>query len=350
MNFLKKLNGLTDTLTPRETKDDYTSYFAPDINLITKVEIKKVLICRPNHRLGNLLLITPLLQEIIETFPHAEIDLFVKGNLAPCLFKNYRGIRNVIELPRKPIKNLLKYLYGWIKLRKKRYDIVINVVKNSSSGRLSAHFANSKLKFFGDINADIQLKYKDHEHMAKYPVYGFRNYLNNLGFPKKEKQISSLNLKLNSLEIAAGKIILNKLVNNEKKTICLYTYATGEKCYSKLWWQELYEKLKAGCPEYNIIEILPIENISQISFKAPSFYSKDLRQIGAVIANTIVFIGADSGMMHLASSVQIPTVGLFKVTNSNIYAPYNNNSVAINTTSNSIDDCIRILNRILSHY
>jgi hypothetical protein len=51
---------------------------------------------------------------------------------------------------------------------KKSYDIVINVVENSSS-RLSAQFVNSKYKFFGDDVDDIQLKHKDYEHIAKYP-------------------------------------------------------------------------------------------------------------------------------------------------------------------------------------
>jgi hypothetical protein len=44
---------------------------------------------------------------------------------------------------------------------------VINVVENSSSGRLSAQFVNSKIQFFGD-DVDIQL-HKDYEHIAKYP-------------------------------------------------------------------------------------------------------------------------------------------------------------------------------------
>jgi hypothetical protein len=28
------------------------------------------------------------------------------------------------------------------------------------------------------------------------------------------------------------------------KRFCLFTYATGAKCYSESWWMELYEKIK----------------------------------------------------------------------------------------------------------
>jgi ADP-heptose:LPS heptosyltransferase len=46
------------------------------------------------------------------------------------------------------------------------------------------------------------------------------------------------------------------------------------------------------------------------------------------MANTEVFIGGDDRIMHLASASKVSTVGLFP-DNINMYAPYNNNSVAI---------------------
>jgi len=45
-------------------------------DLINKTIVQSVLICRPNHRLGNQLLITPIVQEVIDVFPEAKIDLF----------------------------------------------------------------------------------------------------------------------------------------------------------------------------------------------------------------------------------------------------------------------------------
>jgi ADP-heptose:LPS heptosyltransferase len=65
------------------------------------------------------------------------------------------------------------------------------------------------------------------------------------------------------------------------------------------------------------------------------------------MANTEVFIGGDSGIMHLASAAQVNTVGLFSRDNIKMYQPYNNDSVAINTNTDSIDDYIIILDKIL---
>lgn len=317
-------------------------------DLAHKSQIKRVLISRPNHRLGNLILITPLIQEITTNFPECKIDLFLKGDLGPTLFKNYKNIDNIFCLPKKPFIHPLKYIKGWLSIRKHHYDLVINVVKKSSSGRLSVKLASARHKLFGDMCEKTILTFSDHEHIAKYPVYNLRNFLTQISFEEAYRPIPSLNIKLSSSEIAEGAKLLRHLVNNSRKTICLFTYATGEKCFSDLWWANFYERLKMEFPQYNIIEVLPVQNVSKLQFNAPTFYSKNIREIGALIANTAVFIGADSGIMHLANSVQIPTIGLFKVSNEKIYKPYNNSSAAIKITDHNTDKCIKILNRILT--
>lgn len=335
-------------LTHRITKNIGRSNVLHTIDSTVPVDIKRVLICRPNHRLGNLLLITPLVEDVIATFPDCKIDLFVKGNLGPIVFQNYKNVDQIIRLPKKHFKEIKNYILGWTSLKMKKYDLVINVDKNSSSGRLSAQFAPSKYKFFGDENENLHLKHDDYRHMAKYPVYHFRDNLTQLGLKANEAPVPTLNLKLSPDEIAEGKKALQKIVPNDKKTIGIFTYATGDKCYSEDWWAVFYQRLQKEYSNYNLIEILPVENVSQIAFKAPTFYSKDIREIGALIANTVLFIGADSGIMHLASASQTPTIGLFSVTDPGKYEPYGNHSVAINTNKSDTEECIQIINAVLA--
>jgi len=346
MSLKTNINALRRQLMRKLTKNVGTSQFDKNVDL-SKVKFKKILICRPNPRLGNQLLITPLVQDVIATFPDCEIDLFVNGGLAPIIFENYTNINRIIRLPRKPFKEITKYVKGWLSLKKYSYDIVINVVENSSSGRLSAQFVNSKYKFFGDDVDAIQQKHNDYEHIAKYPVYNFRHYLTKLGFKENNSAVPNLDLKLSDSELAEAKKILQSIVPNDKKTIAIFTFATADKCYSEAWWAPFYDRLLAEYPDHNIVEVLPVENVSQIGFKAPTFYSKDVREIGALIANTEVFIGADSGIMHLASASKTPTVGLFSRDNIKMYQPYNDKSVAIDTNTESVEDFITAINKIL---
>lgn len=52
-----------------------------DLSKIDKRNIKRVLLSRPNHRLGNQLLLSPIIQVIEAEFPNCRIDLLVNGNL-----------------------------------------------------------------------------------------------------------------------------------------------------------------------------------------------------------------------------------------------------------------------------
>lgn len=343
MSFKTEINAIRRSITRGLTKNIGSHKWDKNHDLNSKIDFKNVLISRPNHRLGNFLLITPLVQEINSVFPDCKIDLFIKGNLAPIIFKNYPTVANYIVLPRKPFDNLTQYFKVWFKIKQKKYDLVINIDKGSSSGRLSTQFANANFKFFGELNEEIIQEYPDYKHMAKYPVYEFRHYLDQLGYPKHPKEVPPINIKLSDKELLDAKLVLDQMVPNDKKTIAIFTFATGNKCYPPLWWSPFYEKLKNTFPNYNIVEVLPVENVSQIDFKAPSFYSKDVREIAAFIANTAVFIGADSGIMHLASASQTPVLGLFSTTIPEKYEPYGNGSIPIDTNTTSLETMMDLI-------
>lgn len=310
-----------------------------------KEEVRNVLLCRPNHRLGNQLLMTPIVQEISNVFPNCKIDLFVRGGVATVVFENYKEVDRIIKLPKKPFEHLIDYVQVWASLKRKKYDLVINVDKNSSSGRLSTRFVTSKAKFYGSDDETVYSNLPDYVHMAKRPVYNFRDTLSKLGVTVDQSEIPSLNLRLTPEENESGGKLLKDLVQNDKRTICLYTFATDDKCYSEAWWLEFYEKIKKQHPDCNVIEVLPVENISHIQFKAPTYYSKDVREMAGFINNADLFITADCGIMHLASATETPVVGLFSVTNLEKYQPYNQNSCGIDTNGKTVDDILGLINR-----
>jgi ADP-heptose:LPS heptosyltransferase len=316
-----------------------------DLNNVS--DVKRVLIVRTNHRLGNLLLITPLIQEVIKSFPNAKIDLIIQGGLGPVIFENYKQIDRIISLPKKPFKNLTAYIRGFFSVFNKTYDFAINAVAQSSSGKLYTTMAKSKFKVFGVDTKNETVDYDVEKHIAKAPVIALRNYLEKMGFDNVNAPMPNLDLILSKAEIKNGQEILEELIGKNKKIVSLFTFATGDKCYKPEWWIPFYEKLLKEFPDYLFIEILPYENVSQIDFKAPSFYSKDIREMAAVINNTDLWIGADSGIMHLASAARTHTVGLFSRTNYDVYKPYNGNSYYVYTTNTNIDSIIDELKNVL---
>ncbi|MFH4969098.1 glycosyltransferase family 9 protein [Gaetbulibacter sp. M240] len=347
MSFKIQINKIRRKIMQGLTKRIGRSYREPKKGEFSAKDIQNVLIIRPNHRLGNQLLLTPLVQEVSVLFPDANIDIFVKGGVAFPVFENYKAVKTIIPLPRKPFSNLITYFKCWFSINQKTYDLVINADKNSSSGHLLTQLANSKIKIFGEIHPSVEKTYPDFKHISKYPIYNLRYHLKNWGFTIDRTEVPVLDIKLTEEEISKGKMILSNLVNSEKPIICIYTNATGNKCYSETWWETFYSRLLTAYPGYTIIEMLPIENTSQINFKAPHFYSKDIREMASIIKNTTVFIAADNGVMHLASAALNPTVGFFSVTDEDIYGPYGNGSFAINTNETDIDDWILKIDSIL---
>lgn len=347
--ILEKLNGFRRKVMPRLTKNIGNAH-KPVIRDDNKPPvINKILISRPNQRLGNLLLTTPLISELETVFPSSKIDIIVKGTLARIVFQEYKSIDRIIVLPKKPFKELFKYLKIFFSVKFKKYDLVINGEKDSSSGRLLTALANSPYKVYGFYNKELDDLYADYGHMSKNAIYDLRYYLNQIGFDLNRDAMPNLDLKLTKDELGQGKDILNKLISDtRKKTILIFTFATGIKCYSKEWWSEFYLKLVNKFGEtYNIVEVLPLENVSQIDFKATTFYSKDIREIGALIANATLFIGADSGMMHLSSASGTDTIGLFSVTSEDKYQPYNDKSVSFNTTKHTTTELIEKAEHLL---
>lgn len=305
--------------------------------------IKRILICRLDHRLGNLLLLSPLVQELESTFPNSEIDLLVNQSCAMQLYQNYDNIKQVIEFPQKPFKHPIEYIRTFVRFRSKKYDLAINAVNESSCGRIFTGISNAKFKFVGDRDTD-----KKERHIAKQVIYSLREFLPTIGVKPNDAIPVSLDLRLANDELIHGGSLVYDIVQNAQPTICLFTHTTtGAKCYKERWWLNLYKHLQKAFPEVNIIEVLPKENVSRIGFRAPALYSNNIRELAAMIASTDIFIGADSGVMHLASSSLTPTIGLFSVTDTEKYKPYNEGSVAVKTNEMEIDELIVLVKNAL---
>ena len=345
MKVNNKINGFRRNMMRKLTKNIGND--KGKLNSTNLDSIKRILINRPNSRLGNQLLATPLLQELQRVFPNAHVDLFVRSRIAPIIFQNYTNVDKIITLPSKPYNEIFKYLGVWFSLLKQKYDLVINIDSGSSSGRLSTALSKAEYKLFCDSTEQFPTVFSDYFHMAKRPVYCLRNYIGQTEL--STPLLPSLSILLKDDERLKGHEIIKCLTKNDKKTIGIYTFATGNKCLSTEWWTETYEKIcRKFQDEYNIIEVLPIENVSQIDFKAPSYYSRDIREMAGVMDNLTAFVTADCGIMHLASATNTPIVSLFSITSPTIYRPYNNGSVVLETKNiNNTDEVIDELTKIV---
>lgn len=346
-NFLRKANSHKRSLLGTLTKNLGSEVQAAPSGLDVAA-IRRVLIVRPNHRLGNTLMLTPLVREINGLLPGATVDLFVKGNTAKAVFRNYENVGRLIALPKKHFSQLHSYVYRWLQLRSKSYDMVINIDPGSSSGRMATAFASGRFRINGSLPEQEAAHFPDYTHLAKKPVYNLRHFLSAAQHNALTRYPIPLpDILLSQSELKQGRHAVKKLIRGKEQVIALFTHATDAKKHSAAFWGRVYRRMQAEFPDHAIIEVLPVENVSQLGFEAPCYYSAEIRQLASVIANCQLFVGADSGIMHLASASGIPVIGLFNVTNPQKYAPYGNGSLAFDTNRDDEDALFQEISSLL---
>ncbi|ODV10505.1 MAG: glycosyl transferase family 9 [Rhodanobacter sp. SCN 68-63] len=265
--------------------------------------VHRILVLRPNHRLGNTLLVTPLLSELERHFPGAEVDVVTGCEAAGEVFAGFRQVRRIHQLTRRPGHHPLRLLRLLHELRRSRYDLAIDCVRGSRSGRWLAQWSGAR-QWLAPPADTRELEQADPAwrdawarscgHFALDAVHVLRCAL---GVPEvAATNPPRLRIALRDDERAAGAATLTNLLGTPAqaprrgRVLAIFPNATGSK------------RLPDG--------------------RFPAFYSSDVRRMAALIAACDAYISADCGVMHLACASGTPTLGLFTRPNLARYRPY----------------------------
>jgi heptosyltransferase III len=296
-------------------------------------DIFRILLLRPNHRLGNTLLLTPLLTELERRYPGAEIDLVTGCEAADDVFAGFRQVRHIFQLTRRPGHHPLLLLRTLLRLRRARYDLAIDSTRSSRSGRLLLFLSGAR-HLLGLPGSKRELREGGSawktalahapDHFSLDGVYALRCAMG-LSFPDQEKSWPPMRIHLGAEQRASGRALLLDLLGHEPdgnhRVIALFPNATGSKRLCSEWWLALVDALTTAHPELRFIEMLPAHGQSQLQSRFPAFYSSNVRRMAAVLAHCDGYVSADCGVMHLACAAGVPTLGLFTRDNLVRYRP-----------------------------
>ncbi len=324
------------------------------VGQLVRDDIHRILVLRPNHRLGNILLLTPLITELEHVFPGAEIDVLAAGDAANDVLAGSFSIGRVYVLARHVARHPLATAGTLARLRRTRYDLAIDPTMDSQSGRLILALITPRYMLAVPASENLdwaRVMFSAPRHFAKLPVYLLRHALAS-GQPNEEIDYPTLHVNLTPAEVLNGKRTLAALAQwpgdgIARSTLGVFANATGAKRYSESWWLQLLATIHIRRPEYAVVEILAADGVSRLNHLFPTFYSSNPRKLASVLANLTHCISADSGVMHLASATHIPTVGLFCRTDPSLYEPYGNLSRSINTNNRSPEEITATVLRVL---
>lgn len=287
-----------------------------------------ILICRPNTRLGNTLLLTPLLQEIEATLPLARVEILTACPAAHEVFSEFPSVRRVHQLPFRGVRHPLRHLLTLLRVRRVRYDVLIDPCPRSWTARFLARRLPARLKVgFSSAHKyrgiDVSVPFEGAPvHMGDYPVYLLRRGLLELDEDLARAPTPALSIRLTEVERSAGREEIQRLLGRGHRgpVVAVAAHATGAKRFAVDWWRRMIVSLQLRLPAVRVIEIRPPSGVAALP-ELPAYYSGKVRQVAALVAAADCFVCADSGLMHLGAATDATTVGLFKVTEPRLYAP-----------------------------
>lgn len=279
---------------------------------------------------------TPLLEEIEATLPSARVEILTACPVAHEVFQEFPSVRRVHQLPFRGARHPLRHLLTLLRVRRVRYDILIDPCPRSWTSRfLTRHLpARLKLGFTSGHNnqgIDVGVPFEGAPaHMGDYPVYLLRRGLLGLEPQAAGAESPKLSIRLTEAEALAGKEELERLLGAGEggPVVAVAAHATGAKRFAVDWWRRMIASLHARVPAARVIEIRPPNGVAALP-ELPAYFSRRARQVAAVVAAADCFVCADSGLMHLAAATDATTVGLFKVTEPRLYTPRRGASCAV---------------------
>lgn len=319
--------------------------------------IHRILVLRPNHRLGNLILITPLLTELEQAFPGAEIDVLTAGGAARDVLAGFPTVRRILALPQYIARHPLSALKTIWSLHGARYDLAVSPATDSYSSRVLVYLAKAR-NLIGIPPSDSSGRTNWNrilptapEHFAKKPVFMLRHAL--VSTPGADMPpYPPLNVRLTESEQTEGRqaldaVLAERSVAPGRMVIGVFADASGAKRFDTEWWRLFLNTLAEDHPDYTFMELIPVDGQSRLENRFPSFFSRSIRRFASLAANLDCVVCADGGIMHLASASGVPTVGLFSVTDPLKYAPYGHNDQAYDTRGKSPEQIARGVGEIV---
>lgn len=291
---------------------------------LPRAGIFRILVCRTSHSLGNTLFMTPLLQEIDALWPGAEVDLITRYASAPQIFASYPSIRNVMVLPRRAIRHPLRWLRTLWRMRRARYDLVIDTDVRSRTGRMLLRLAHARHKLGfagrGALTVAVDATHAP-KHAAHFPVFLLRQGLGSTG-----QAYPLLSVRLTPAERRQGHERLMQVAGaaaqRSRGVIGIFANATGPKAMSTQWWVDFMREAETHLAGYTLVEIIPAFGQSMLGGRYPAYYSSDVRNLSKFLSALSMLICLDCGIMHLARASGIPVGAVFTTTDVEIWGPY----------------------------
>lgn len=282
-----------------------------------KSKVSKILLISLSN-IGDVVLTLPVADILRRDFPHAQISLVV-GPKAQSLFHEPDVFAEVIILNKHQPKS---ELWKWVKsLRKRQFDLVVDLRNSMIPFMLWPRFMTPP-----------EMKRKKGIHMRQKHLNRLRTV-----YPFNNEQAGGICLKASASDSNAVRDMLGTLNH-------YVVMSPGSADQAKRWSVAGFATVAKYLKKEYDLDILFLGDQSdqtisqrirhQLDFDTVDLCGKtSLSQSAEIVRTAQLAIVNDSGVMHLASYHNIPTIGLFGYTDPVKYGPWSDQCAVIQPLS-----------------
>lgn len=291
------------------------------MKLFNPSQIRKILCIKPRG-IGDIILSTIILENLKNYFPDAEI-YYLTEEFAKEAIITHPLVKNVITFTKKDsLFSLVR------KIRKEKFDLIFDLWSNPKTAQVT---------FLSGARFRVGFAYRG------------RSYAYNLKSKVGRGENHSAEHNLELLKACSIPIVANKpkfylnneleewsklFINKEKKYLIGIIPSGGwnSKRCPKEKWLDIIEKITDNI-DSDILILWGPEDKEDADYLYEKFNEKvtlapetSLLKLAALISKCDLIIANDSGPMHLAAALDIPTIGLFGPTDPKKHGPYSSKS------------------------
>ncbi|WGI27036.1 glycosyltransferase family 9 protein [Halomonas alkaliantarctica] len=291
------------------------------------VGIEKILIIRPNFRMGNALISTPVIDAFRDRFPSARIDYLATDKTWPLL--QQRPVDHFHLLSRAAILRPWQCVTLLRRLRAQHYDLAVQVSGGSTSGFIVTRLIGARYSM-GSGKGHQRWYSIETEGKSSHAYDGIVNLTRPLGVACRNRPLLQITEqeRYQAMKEIQQLVSLHREDPSNTNFIAIFVGGHQNKRWPLAFWLMLIDAMEArkiryvvflGPEEFRLLA--PIQRRLLSSLYGSLCPPLPIRQFAAVLERARLLVTPDSGPMHLAAALDVATISLVRQKKSLAFVP-----------------------------